>query len=347
MAKRIIFCADGTGDNARSNSNVYRLYKALLVAADQIPFYDDGIGADGNFILKVVEGAFGIGLRQKIKDGYTKIAHVYEAGDQIYLFGFSRGAFAVRNLANVIGTCGVPTAQFSSHLVDTVFDAYRERGNREELMKSLSAFPMEIPKIAMVGVWETIGALGLVSVLGGVGPVAEGLDINLHPNISHAYQALAIDEKRPQFQPLLWNVAEAGQTLQQVWFSGYHSDVGGAVNEVPMGTKSISDIPLAWMMSKAAALGLEFDAAVAAELALPLDTNYALEPLHPPNHGFGQIEPRTIFDGATLANSVVVRSLDPKLRPHNLKFVEGALAKSYPIENVVKMPEMGIGPVPR
>ena len=255
------------------------------------------------------------------------------------------GAFAVRNLANVIGTCGMPTANFSGHLVDTVFDAYRERGNRAELLRSLSGFPMEIPQIAMVGVWETIGALGLVSVLGGVDPADERLDINLHPNILHAYQALAIDEKRPQFQPLLWNVAEPGQTLRQVWFSGYHSDVGGAVKEVPLGTKSISDIPLAWMMNKAVALGLRFDEQVAAEFELPLDSSYALDPLHPANHGFEQIEPRTIFDGATLANSVVVRCLNPKLRPHNLKFVDGALAKSYPIENVVKMPEMSTGPV--
>ena len=343
MSKRIVFCSDGTGDNSTSHSNVYRLYKALLVTADQMPFYDDGVGADGNFFLKVVESALGLGIRQKVKDGYTKIAQMYESSDQVYLFGFSRGAFTSRALAGMIAACGLPTKNFTDDLVDQVFKAYMNSHDREEILQGLSNFALEQAKITMVGVWETIGSLGLTSVLGGVDPIDEFLDTNLHPNVLNAYQALAIDEKRPQFQPALWNVATAGQTLEQVWFSGYHSDVGGGVKGIDPGTKALSDIPLAWMMSKAAGLGLEFNATVAEALALPLDPSYALLPLNPPNAGFGQIEPRTIFDGATLANSVVVRSQSPNLRPHNLKFVNGVLASSYPIENVVGASETSIG----
>ena len=83
MGKRIVFCADGTWDDSGNNTNVYKLYKALMVSAGQLPFYDDGVGADGREIEKLAGGAFGAGLFGKIKDGYTKIAHVYEKEDEI------------------------------------------------------------------------------------------------------------------------------------------------------------------------------------------------------------------------------------------------------------------------
>jgi uncharacterized protein (DUF2235 family) len=92
MSKRIAFCDDGTWDGSGNNTNVYKLFKALLTTADQVPYYDDGVGSDGQPIEKMAGRAFGAGLFQKIKDGYTKIAEVYEANDEIFLFGFSRGA---------------------------------------------------------------------------------------------------------------------------------------------------------------------------------------------------------------------------------------------------------------
>jgi uncharacterized protein (DUF2235 family) len=96
MSKRIIFCADGTWQTPQSQTNVYRLFKALPVTADQMPFYDDGVGADGMPLEKLIGGAIGNGLFQKIKDGYTKVSQVYEQGDDIFIFGFSRGAYTAR-----------------------------------------------------------------------------------------------------------------------------------------------------------------------------------------------------------------------------------------------------------
>ena len=96
MSKRIVFCADGTWQAPVNNTNVYRIYKALTVKSDQVTYYDDGVGADASGLDRVLDGAFGQGLLQKIQDGYTKIAHVYEAGDELFLFGFSRGAYTVR-----------------------------------------------------------------------------------------------------------------------------------------------------------------------------------------------------------------------------------------------------------
>ncbi len=343
MAKSIVFCADGTWDNSGTRSNVYKLYKALMVTADQMPFYDDGVGADGNIFVKVVEGATGIGLRQKVKDGYTKIAHVYNAGDQVFIFGFSRGAFTARALAGMIAACGLPTQNFSDSLVDTAFEAYENRGERASILQSLSNCSMDEAKINMIGVWDTVGSVGLSAVLGGVDLIDNFLDTTLHPNVLNAYHALAIDEKRPQFRPTLWNVASPGQTLEQVWFSGYHSDVGGGVDTIPPGEKALSDIPLAWMISKAGALGLQFDPLVTAMLPVPMDPSYALLPMNPPNGGFNEVEPRSIADGAVLADSVVIRCADPAKRPVNLKFVDGGLAPTYGVAKVVKPIGLGAG----
>jgi uncharacterized protein (DUF2235 family) len=94
MGKRIVFCFDGTWQAPVSNTDVYRLYKALTVTSEQVTFYDDGVGADAQGLDRLLEGAFGQGLLQKITDGYTKIAHVFEPGYELFLFGFSRGAEA-------------------------------------------------------------------------------------------------------------------------------------------------------------------------------------------------------------------------------------------------------------
>ncbi len=124
MAKRIVFCADGTWQAPLNNTNVYRLYKSLAVAADQITFYDDGVGADATGLTRILDGAFGQGLLQKIQDAYTKIAHVYEPGDQLFLFGFSRGAYTARSLAGMIATCGLPSGAFTRDCVTQAFTAY-------------------------------------------------------------------------------------------------------------------------------------------------------------------------------------------------------------------------------
>jgi uncharacterized protein (DUF2235 family) len=153
-------------------------------------------------MYSVSGGAFGLGLFQKIKDGYTKIAHVYEAGDEVFLFGFSRGAYTARSLAGMIANCGLPTKNFDTSMIETAFQAYRNKDQRATLLASLSAYGMHDARITMVGVWDTVGSLGIPSVIGGVAPLLYGfLDTTLHPDVLHAYQALAIDERRLEFPP--------------------------------------------------------------------------------------------------------------------------------------------------
>jgi uncharacterized protein (DUF2235 family) len=342
MSKRIAFCADGTWDTSTKHTNVYKLYKALNTTADQMPLYDDGVGADGLSVVKLIGGAFGTGLWQKIKDGYTKIAHIYEHGDEVYLFGFSRGAYTARSLAGMIAACGLPTSNFTNDLVETAFDAYRNKDERQDILAKLKNNNMEPPTIKMVGVWDTVGSLGIPSAIGAVDPVFYGfLDTGLHPCIQHAYHALALNEKRGQFPATLWKDPAPGQTLEQVWFCGVHSDVGGGEPDDVAGATALSDITLAWMMSKASALGLDFDDTVQKQYQLPLTPEYALDTLHPSwtvLNGF-PIE-RKVDTKAAISNSVVLRCQhDNSFRPSNLTFNNGVLATDYSIVTVVGEPQ--------
>ena len=349
MSKKIAFCADGTWDSSTSHTNVYKLYKALTTSADQMPLYDDGVGASANPIIKIVGGAFGTGLWQKIKDGYTKIAQLYEAGDPLFIFGFSRGAYTARSLAGMIVACGLPTQDFAAGMVDTVFNAYRDKSQRADLPNKLASCKMVIPEITMVGVWDTVGSLGIPSVVGLDDPVLYGfLDTSLHPNIKNAYQALAMDERRGQFPPTLWNgPAAPGQTLEQVWFTGAHSDVGGGEPDDVAGTTALSDITLGWMMSKASALGLQF----AGEAPMPLDSALALDTFHESWKVFNGVPiRRKIADNSSIANSVVVRcSAESAWRPENLTYqdkTKGVLATGYQTVSVVKPLEAAASATP-
>lgn len=335
MSKRIIFCADGTWDSAESDTNVYKLFKAIPITADQIAFYDDGVGSDGTPLEKVAGGAFGDGLFQKIKDGYAKVAHVYEPGDDIFIFGFSRGAFTARSLAGMIAICGLPTASFDDNLVNTAFQAYRNPNQRAALLAGLNHYNLFDAKIKMVGVWDTVGALGIPAIFGGIDPLVYGfLDTSLHPDVLNACQALAIDERRQEFPPTLWTPPAppvAGQVLEQVWFCGVHCDVGGGYPET-----GLSDITFSWMMGKAINLGLQVDLGVSAQYA-PLDAKYALGQIHESWNVLWLFpKSRTIANDAALSNSVAIRcENDGSYQPGNLVLANGVPAASYQTVQVV------------
>jgi uncharacterized protein (DUF2235 family) len=337
MSKRIIFCADGTWDSVQNDTNVYTLFKAIPIASDQIPFYDDGVGANGTLIERLFGGAFGDGLFQKVKDGYTKIAHVYEQDDDIFLFGFSRGAYTARSLAGMIAVCGLPTASFDDTVVEAAFNAYRERdpGQRRSQLASLTQYNLYDAKLKMVGVWDTVGSLGIPALLGDVDPILYGfLDTNLHPDVLNAYQALAIDECREEFPPTLWTPPSPpfpGQVLEQVWFTGVHCDVGGGYPD-----PGLSEITLSWMMGKATNLGLQLDPDVWEQYAT-LDAKYAISQLHDSwNLLWGFPKSRTIAPNSALSNSVAIRCQNVSTYlPGNLLVNQGVLASSYQIVPVV------------
>lgn len=336
MAKRIIYCADGTWDSAADNTNVYILYKALKTTAGQQPFYDDGVGADGNVFLRLTGGGFGLGLWKEIKEGYTAIAQVYEDGDEVFLFGFSRGAYTARSLGGMIAAVGLPPGTFDDSLVEEAFTAYRDTEHRADILASLAKYRLANATIKMIGVWDTVGSLGIPAMFGGVDPLVYGfLDTALHPDVQNAYQALAIDERRCEFPATLWTSAPApGQTIEQVWFAGVHCDVGGSYPET-----GLSDITLSWMMNKAKALGLEFDDASWASYGT-IDPKHALDTIHESWNVRWLFPKRRQIDAkATVANSVDIRCAhDAHYRPSNLNLGTDGVPTGYATEHVVADP---------
>jgi hypothetical protein len=195
-----------------------------------------------------------------------------------------------------------------------------------------------------VGVWDTVGSLGIPSLLGAVDPILYGfLDTNLHTNVKNANNENSIDERRIEFPATLWtSLPNPGQTIEQVWFTGVHCDVGGSYPDDPDGT-ALADITLAWMMNKAAALGVTFDAAVQRSYSLPADPTWALDQKHESwNAAWAFPKSRPIAPNATQSNSVLVRCQhDTSYRPGNLKFANaanGELATTYASAETVAQP---------
>src|SRR5215471_11877754 len=190
MAKNIILLSDGTGNSSSSpfKTNVWRLSQAISIdaSADQIAYYHDGVGTDGTFRPLLLAGlAFGVGLATGVKDLYTFVCRNYEPGDNIYLFGFSRGAFTVRVLAGLILRCGLVTAESDRDLKERVKLAYAEY--KRDVARRATAtrpwliaghllggsrkgratdsiqfnFDQHFPRIRFIGVWDTVDAYGM------------------------------------------------------------------------------------------------------------------------------------------------------------------------------------------
>jgi len=187
----------------------------------------------------------------------------------------------------------------------------------------------------MVGVWDTVGSLGLPAIVGGVDPIQYGfLDTNLHPDVLNAYQALAIDERRAEFPPTLWTLPAsptAGQVLEQVWFSGVHCDVGGGYPET-----GLSDITFSWMISKAQGLGLQLDPTISSQYSL-LDAKNAIGQIHE-SWSVLWLFPklRTVANTSMLGNSVPIRcQFANSYQPKNLSYTNNVPAASYQSVQVV------------
>jgi uncharacterized protein (DUF2235 family) len=346
MPKNLVFGADGTwnkptgpADFIQGNSNVVKLRNCLVNdGVTQIVQYDDGVGADGNILERALGGAFGLGLFQKVKDAYSFFAGKYAVGDSIYIFGFSRGAYTARSVAGMIALCGLPTTNLESFSVDQAFDAYRERDpNRQKAKLDAlnAAHDMDDAKITMLGIWETIGSLGIPAIFGLVDPLIYGfLNTHLHPDVRNAYQGLALDEARPEFRPSLWDSPPAnGQTIEQVWFAGVHTDVGGGSQ-----TGYLSTIPLVWMMRAAQKNGILFDPANAEAQRYLTDSlkDWIYDVI---NDSWSRIIwglpiPRSIPNGATISDSVQIRVLNDTTY-HPDQFNPPSLLDGHPILTIV------------
>ena len=268
IRKRLVVCFDGTwnaADNVGAFTNVARISRAIHATTGtgdvlQSVVYLRGVGTGGLDITRTFDGATGLGIDDNIRSGYMFIAQNYVPGDEIMLFGFSRGAFTARSLVGLISATGLLRRQSLGNL-GRAWLYYRN----EARPHTPEAFMRYEPQaqvhtdvsIAFLGVWDTVGALGIP------GHLFDRIDHDLYgfydtglcPIVHRAAHALAADEHRSAFVPTFWTgEAPAGCHVEQVWFAGAHADVGGGYRQ-----NRLADIPLVWMARQAEAAGLVLD----------------------------------------------------------------------------------------
>ena len=284
-SRRLVLLFDGTWNKPESNTNVERLRRLIAprdLAADieQRVNYIPGVGVTSG-LPHLLGGAFGYGLSGNVMEGYRWLCETWRTGDDIFLFGFSRGAYTARSLGGMIRKCGLLRHDASGKVgkagVSDAYDFYRELGSKPDdaIARDFRAGHSVEVDIHFIGVWDTVGALGIPGTAAWF-PYARARyqfhDTELSKIVKHAYQALALDEHRADFQPAIWtrnpNTIKAGENLtskkaeqvdiEQRWFIGAHADVGGGNDRDGAGRKPdpLPDLPLAWLQQKAIDAGL-------------------------------------------------------------------------------------------
>jgi uncharacterized protein (DUF2235 family) len=319
MKKLVVFC-DGTWNRMSAEYPTNVLIGSQLVAhrdssgIEQITYYDEGVGTSylfNKWVETRIAGAFGRGLLEKIEAAYRFLIFNYEPGDEIFIFGFSRGAYTARSLAGLIRKCGI-VPRTEARAIESIFQFYKDAGTHpdsDEAQRRRMQFspnvilkeedrvwrlehgadPMTVAAakpltIRYLGVWDTVGALGVpehlfVSWLFGTTQKYQFHDTALSSTVKAARHAVATDENRLSFKPSLWsnldvlNAAHGGRDkYQQLWFPGDHGSVGGGGD-----VTGLSNDALAWIMDGAAAEGLALDQARLEVLRASADP---LAPLH-------------------------------------------------------------------
>lgn len=308
--RRLAVCCDGTWNSRDQKeggvpapTNVVRIANAIVNDQSQRVYYHPGVGVDGSKLDKALGGGTGTGLSRNIMSAYDWLCRSYEADDELYLFGFSRGAYTVRSLVGFINCCGLlrieeDPASDSWQDIELLYqDGYRGQKDIAALRAKIgqarfhNATGETIP-VRFLGVWDTVGALGIPDDLGWLNLLADRQDHTFHStslssNVRTARHALAMDEQRKTFAPALWTEVPPGADVQQLWFPGVHSDVGGGYREC-----GLSDGALDWMIEEAAAAGLAFHDSIRKQVK----PNYH-DTLHDPRIGiFALLEtqPRSI-----------------------------------------------------
>ena len=260
--RNLVFVSDGTlstlSPGEETNAGLlYRLLDEIGPRPWQQVDYDPGVQGTG--WRKWLNAITGMGINLAICQGYSFLASRYRPGDRIYLFGFSRGAYAVRSLAGMIGAVGLLRREEATQRnVRRAFRLYERDGSGAARADFIARRCHDAIRIEMVGVWDTVKTLGLpYPVLSRLGRMATGFhDHALGPHIGHGYHALAIDEDRTAFAPILWQRSEHWQgRLEQAWFPGAHADVGGDIGSIAE-ARPLANIPLNWMLLRAVRHGL-------------------------------------------------------------------------------------------
>ena len=275
--RQLVICCDGTWNTPDQDeggvpvpTNVVRLYNALATQdaedREQLAYYHPGVGTEGSWWEKVKGGSVGDGLDKNILSAWRWLCRHYQDGDRVFLFGFSRGAYTARSLSGLLLACGLPdlsaldeAGQWST--LESIFQkGYRKRQDKTGSWRTGVSFLREpaAMRVDFLGVWDTVGALGIPDNLAILNLLDNRKDFTFHDtNLSDrvlmARHAVALDDHRASFSPTLWTNVAAHPGALQLWFPGAHCDVGGGYAE-----NGLSDGALAWMISEAEAQGLAF-----------------------------------------------------------------------------------------
>lgn len=318
--KKIIICADGTWDYKQNsfiaplNTNVSKMFMAVKSTSDQFKYYDSGVGEGVSEVQHIIDGITGDDIIQKMENCFNAIVKNFVEGDQIYIFGFSRGAFTARSLGGMICDIGIPTQHLSDSTFNDCIAVFRETdlNKKNTMLVALNQkYSLFSPGIEMIGVWDTVGALGIpIKLFASLNEKEYGfLDTSLHKDIRNAVQALAIDEERVEFTPTLWtnidgSPKENDAQVTQVWFPGVHEDVGGGA--VPNG--NLANIPLYWMMVHASMNGVELDEAYLDSIISGLSVDTKAPTTSSWELFYGLPKKRVMPDNAYISNSIKYRS---------------------------------------
>lgn len=351
--KRLVVCCDGTWNKPDSVdvTNVEKIARTVQTdsqaagGVQQLVYYISGVGTSSYEADRLLGGAFGLGLFHNVIACYRFLSQNYAPGDEIFIIGFSRGAYTARSLGGMLAKVGLLTklALVQDKLAEAVHIYQGLKMPGDAVAESPSQFKQNhchSVEITFLGVFDTVGALG---VPGFERETPRFHDVQLSDQVLCARHALAIDEPRMKFAPTLWEAAPEADPVvtedprvKQVWFEGVHSDVGGGY---PEGETGLSDTALLWMVKEAHDAGLVFDTdllgvylktGAKAELHDPLDLLFRVDNLlldlesHLPGHHGGQFihgRRRLTNDRALsirVASSVVTHFQDGSYQPLNL-----------------------------
>ncbi len=290
QAYNLVF-SDGTGQRGVPDvngkpgagaTNIYKMYLAANQVQAQTCFYDPGLGSDPQLTLdwitwgkNLVAKATGAGITRNIRETYEFLIMNDAPDRRIGLFGFSRGAYTVRSLGGLLGLCGIPAAMQGgtnirgtakaevarrNALIDKAIGIYQDYGEEKKHIRKANGAAFRaayqcrevVPHV--IGVFDTVQALGLPGITDVVNFFKHAFhDAELNPKVPFGFQALSIDEDRAIFSPQVWDQRKVAptQSVEQVWFPGAHSDIGGGYDD-----RRLSDVTLDWMVAKCAQAGV-------------------------------------------------------------------------------------------
>ncbi|MFL4982971.1 MAG: DUF2235 domain-containing protein [Xanthobacteraceae bacterium] len=397
MPKNIILLADGTGNTSAAlfTTNVWRLYQALDVSDphQQVAYYHNGVGTSSFKPLAILGGVFGYGLKRNVIDLYCFLCRNYAPGDRIFGFGFSRGSFTIRVLTGLITRFGlVPYGEDERELyrqARTAYRLYREscfvpsfslfvRPYRafRKLFSSQPADFIEVEQIHFLGLWDTVAAYG-----GPIEEITTGIDKFVWPfslpdrylsaKVRRACHALALDDERQAFWPMLWDEAQVSrivvhpdgstptvrqpihqdwhppgkdlppidrQRLSQVWFTGMHSDVGGGYSQ-----DGLSYVTLDWMIDRAEVYGLRLNPRERTRLIGRVNE---FDKLNDSRHGLGgyyRYKPRKLETIYAAGSEKETFGRDISHMVSTMRGAQAATAKPSPVVHESVLQRMSIG----